>query len=299
MKRNTPSVTAIASDPFQGFLAAARTLPKIPTAIVILVFLTAICANLLTGMLLPEANQIDLRLRYTAPWPLQGSSPTHLLGTDRLGRDLLSRMIVGARNSLAVAVVAIFVAATVGTILGLIAGYLGGWADAVMMRCVDIMLSFPAILVALVFVVTIGASFWMVVTILALLLWAHFARLVRGEVLSWKERDFVALAKVAGASTPRIIVQHLFPNIFNSVVVLATLQIGWAIVVESALSFLGAGIPPPEPTWGNLVAEGRDVLDSAWWISVFPGLAIMLMVLSFNLFGDWLRDVLDPKLRQL
>ncbi len=295
MKRNT--LSASASDPFQGFLAAARTLPKIPTAIVILVFLTAICANLLTGMLLPEANQIDLRLRYTAPWPLQGSSPTHLLGTDRLGRDLLSRMIVGARNSLAVAVVAIFVAATVGTILGLIAGYLGGWADAVMMRCVDIMLSFPAILVALVFVVTIGASFWMVVTILALLLWAHFARLVRGEVLSWKERDFVALAKVAGASTPRIIVQHLFPNIFNSVVVLATLQIGWAIVVESALSFLGAGIPPPEPTWGNLVAEGRDVLDSAWWI--FPGLAIMLMVLSFNLFGDWLRDVLDPKLRQL
>jgi peptide/nickel transport system permease protein len=208
-------------------------------------------------------------------------------------------MIVGARNSLAVAVEAIFVAATVGTILGLIAGYLGRWADAVMMRFVDIMLSFPAILVALVFVVTIGASFWMVVSILALLLWAHFARLVRGEVLSWKERDFVALAKVAGASTPWIIVRHIFPNIINSVVVLATLQIGWAIVVESALSFLGAGIPPPEPTWGNLVAEGRDVLDSAWWISVFPGLAIMLIVLSFNLFGDWLRDVLDPKLRQL
>lgn len=299
MKRNTPSVTASANDPFQGFLTSARKLPKIPTAIVVLVFLTAICANLLTGTLLPEANQIDLRFRYTAPWPLQGSSPTHLLGTDRLGRDLLSRMIVGARNSLAVAVVAVFVAAAVGTILGLIAGYLGSWADAVMMRCVDIMLSFPAILVALVFVVTIGASFWMVVTILALLLWAHFARLVRGEVLSWKERDFVALAKVAGASPLRIIVQHLFPNIFNSVVVLATLQIGWAIVVESALSFLGAGIPPPEPTWGNLVAEGRDVLDSAWWISVFPGLAIMLMVLSFNLFGDWLRDVLDPKLRQL
>ena len=150
---------------------------------------------------------------------------------------------------------------------------------------------------ALIFVVTIGASFWMVVTILALLLWAHFARLGRGEVLSWKARDFVALAKAAGASTLRIMATHVFPNIFNSVMVLATLQIGWAIVVGSALSFLGAGIPPPEPTWGNLVAEGRDVLDSAWWISVFPGLAIMLVVLSFNLFGDWLRDVLDPKLR--
>jgi len=271
----------------------------VPTAIVILVALTAIGADLITTTILPKANQIDLRYRYAEPWPLEGSSTAHLLGTDRLGRDLLSRMIVGARNSLAVAVSAILFAAVVGTTLGLIAGYLGRWADAIIMRCVDIMLSFPAILVALVFVVTVGASFWMVVSILALLLWAHFARLVRGEVLSWKERDFVALAKVAGASTARIIVTHIFPNIFNSVLVLATLQIGWAIVVESALSFLGAGIPPPEPTWGNLVAEGRDVLDSAWWISVFPGLAIMLVVLSFNLFGDWLRDVLDPKLRQL
>jgi peptide/nickel transport system permease protein len=278
---------------------SARRLPRVPTAIVILVALTAIGADLITATILPKANQIDLRYRYAEPWPLEGSSTAHLLGTDRLGRDLLSRMIVGARNSLAVAVSAILFAAVVGTTLGLIAGYLGRWADAIIMRCVDIMLSFPAILVALVFVVTVGASFWMVVSILALLLWAHFARLVRGEVLSWKERDFVALAKVAGASSARIIVTHIFPNIFNSVLVLATLQIGWAIVVESALSFLGAGIPPPEPTWGNLVAEGRDVLDSAWWISVFPGLAIMLVVLSFNLFGDWLRDVLDPKLRQL
>jgi peptide/nickel transport system permease protein len=283
----------------RGLMAAATRLPKVPTVIVVLVFLTAISADWLTGTILPEANQIDLRFRYTAPWPLEGSSPAHLLGTDRLGRDLLSRMMIGARNSLAVALVPICFAAAVGTSLGLVSGYLGRWVDAVIMRFVDIMLSFPAILVALVFVVTVGASFWMVVAILALLLWAHFARLVRGEVLSWKARDFVALARVAGASTPRIIVQHLFPNIFNSVVVLATLQVGWAIVVESALSFLGAGIPPPAPTWGNLVAEGRDVLDSAWWISVLPGLAIMLVVLSFNLFGDWLRDVLDPKLRQL
>jgi peptide/nickel transport system permease protein len=291
--------TAMTRGRLGELVASASKLPKVPTAIVILVALTAISADLITGTILPHANQIDLRYRYTAPWPLQGSSSAHLLGTDRLGRDLLSRMIVGARNSLSVAVLAICFAAAVGTILGLISGYLGGWVEAVIMRCVDIMLSFPAILVALVFVVTVGASFWMVVSTLALLLWAHFARLVRGEVLSWKERDFVALAKIAGASTVRIIAVHIFPNIFNSVVVLATLQIGWAIVVESALSFLGAGIPPPEPTWGNLVAEGRDVLDSAWWISVLPGIAIMLVVLSFNLFGDWLRDVLDPKLRQL
>jgi peptide/nickel transport system permease protein len=299
MEETIQPAAAIPPGHLGKLLASAKDLPKIPLAIVIVAALTAIFAGLITSTVLPKANQIDLRYRYTPPWPLEGSSSGHLLGTDRLGRDLLSRMIVGARNSLSVAVSAICFAVVVGTVLGLISGYLGGWVEVVIMRCVDIMLSFPAILVALVFVVTVGASFWMVVSILALLLWAHFARLVRGEVLSWKERDFVALAKVAGASTARIIVRHIFPNIFNSVVVLATLQVGWAIVVESALSFLGAGIPPPEPTWGNLVAEGRDVLDSAWWISVFPGLAIMLVVLSFNLFGDWLRDVLDPKLRQL
>ncbi len=283
----------------RALVTSARELPIAPTAIVLLVVLTALFADLLTGTMMPEANQINLRLRYTPPWPLEGASPAHLLGTDRLGRNLLSRMVIGARNSLSVALMAILFAAAVGTTLGLISGYVGSWVDMVIMRFVDIMLSIPAILVALIFVVTIGASFWMVVSILALLLWAQFARLVRGEVLSWKERDFIALAKIAGASTPRIIVSHVLPNIFNSVVVLATLQVGWAIVIESALSFLGAGIPPPEPTWGNLVAEGRDVLDSAWWISVFPGLAIMLVVLSFNLFGDWLRDILDPKLRQL
>jgi peptide/nickel transport system permease protein len=299
MQTTHPSLLQWSAGSLQSCLALVSRLPKMPTMIVLLVLLTALSAGVLPGTLLPDANQIDLRYRYAAPWPLAGSSLGHPLGTDRLGRDLLSRMLVGARNSLAVAITAISFAALVGTVLGLLAGYLGRWVDAIIMRCVDIMLSFPAILVALVFVVTVGASFWMVVAILALLLWAQFARLVRGEVLTWKERDFVGRAQVAGASTFRILFRHILPNVFNSIVVLATLQVGWAIVVESALSFLGAGIPPPEPTWGNLVAEGRDVLDSAWWISVFPGLAIMLVVLSFNLFGDWLRDVLDPKLRQL
>lgn len=292
----------------QGFPARLRRprlwaslghLPRLPTLVIAVVLLGALGANLLAGSVLPEASQIDLRFRYAPPWPLTGSSPEHLLGTDRLGRDVLSRILVGAQNSLTVALLAIAFAATVGTCLGLIAGYRGGWMDTLIMRSVDIMMSFPAILVALVFVVTIGASLGMVVATLALLLWAQYARLVRGQVLSLKERDFVALARVAGCSTYRILSNHILPNLFNSVVVLATLQIGWGIVVESALSFLGAGVPPPAPTWGNLVAEGRDVLDQAWWIAVCPGLAIMLVVLSFNLFGDWLRDVLDPKLRQL
>ena len=285
--------------PLRRLAAAFPRLPKLSAAVVFAVILTAAGASLLTGRVLPEANQIDLRFRYAPPWPMVGSSPAHLLGTDRLGRDLLSRMLVGAQNSLSVALMAIVFAAAVGTCLGLVAGYLGGWVDSLIMRCVDIMMSFPAILVALVFVVTIGASFGMVVATLALLLWAQYARLVRGQVLSVKERDFVALAHVAGASTRRILVVHIFPNLVNSVVVLATLQIGWGIVVESALSFLGAGVPPPAPTWGNLVAEGRDVLDQAWWIAVCPGLAIMLVVLAFNLCGDWVRDALDPQLRQL
>jgi peptide/nickel transport system permease protein len=285
--------------PLRRVAAAFPRLPKLSAAVILAVVLTAAGAGLLTGRVLPAANQIDLRFRYAPPWPLAGSSLAHLLGTDRLGRDLLSRMMVGAQNSLAVALMAVVFAAAVGTCLGLVAGYLGGWVDSLIMRCVDIMMAFPAILVALVFVVTIGASFAMVVATLALLLWAQYARLVRGQVLSLKERDFVALAQVAGSSTRRILVVHIFPNLVNSVVVLATLQIGWGIVVESALSFLGAGVPPPAPTWGNLVAEGRDVLDQAWWIAVCPGLAIMLVVLAFNLFGDWVRDALDPTLRQL
>ena len=285
--------------PLRRLAAAFPRLPKLSAAVILVVILTAAGASLITGRVLPAANQIDLRFRYAPPWPLAGSSLQHLLGTDRLGRDLLSRMLVGAQNSLSVALLAIAFAAVVGTSLGLIAGYLGGWTDSLIMRSVDIMMSFPAILVALVFVVTIGASFSMVVATLALLLWAQYARLVRGQVLSMKERDFVALAQVAGSSTRRILVVHILPNLINSVVVLATLQIGWGIVVESALSFLGAGVPPPAPTWGNLVAEGRDVLDQAWWIAVCPGLAIMLVVLAFNLFGDWVRDALDPTLRQL
>ena len=167
------------------------------------------------------------------------------------------------------------------------------------MRLVDGWLAFPAILIALVFAVTVGPSVTVVVSVMALILWARYARLIRGEVLSLKERDFIALARVAGGSPLRIMASHLLPNVLNSVIVLSTLQIGWAITVEATLSFLGAGVPPPTPTWGGMVAEGRDLIRSAWWISVFPGAAIGLVVLSFNLIGDRIRDLLDPKLRAL
>ena len=229
----------------------------------------------------------------------EGGSTKYLLGTDHLGRDLLSRIFHGARISLVVAAVTLGIGGTMGTMLGLLAGWYGRWVDEVIMRVVDIMLAVPLILVAMVLVVSVGRqSFTIVVLVLALWIWPRFARMVRGEVLKIKTMDYVALARVAGASTPRILFLHLFPGTINTLIVVATLQVGTVIIVESVLSFLGAGVPPPQPAWGSMVAEGRDRLAVAWWISTMPGLAIMLTVMSLNLLGDWLRDTLDPRLRQ-
>jgi peptide/nickel transport system permease protein len=271
-------------------------IPKLPTLIVILSVVTAVLAPALAPHSAINPNLLDRR---KPPVFLEQGSIQYVLGTDWQGRDILSRIIIGTRISLAVAFVSILVGGLVGTGLGILAGYCGGWVDVVIMRTVDVLLAFPSILIALVFAVTVGPSFWVVVTVLALLIWARYARLVRAEVLVWKQRDFVALARIAGCPATGIIWRHLLPNIANSVIVLSTLQVGWAIVVEASLGFLGAGIPPPTPTWGGMVADGRNYVDTLWWIAVFPGIAIMLVVLAFNLFGDWLRDVLDPKLRQL
>ncbi|PYM93006.1 MAG: peptide ABC transporter permease [Candidatus Rokuibacteriota bacterium] len=245
----------------------------------------------------PLKGSLAKRLR--APAWQQGGSIEHPLGTDKLGRDILSRMIHGARVSLMVSLVAIFVGGTLGTALGLTSGYFGGRVDSVLMRLVDISLSLPTILLALVLVAAVGPSFGTVITVLVVLLWARYARLVRGETLTIKERDFIARARVAGASHVRIMTRYIFPNVVNSLLVLATLQVGYVILLESALSFLGAGLPRPMPAWGLMIADGRELIVTAWWVSMFPGLAIMLTVLSLNLLGDWLRDHLDPKLRQL
>ena len=228
-----------------------------------------------------------------------GGSTEFLLGTDKVGRDILSRIIYGSRISIIVAGIGIFVGGTIGMVLGITAGYFGGWQDGVIMRLVDISLSIPIILLALVLTAALGPSFETVISVLVVLLWARYARMARGETLSVRRQDFIARARVAGASHIRIMVRHIFPNVFNSLVVLATLQVGWAIIAESTLSFLGAGIPRPNPAWGLMVADGRELIISNWWVSLFPGLAIMLTVLSANLLGDWLRDRLDPKQRNI
>ena len=198
-----------------------------------------------------------------------------------------------------VVAVTLGVGLVIGVIAGLLAGWYGGWIDELMMRIVDIKLAIPTILLALVLVLALGQSFLIIIAILAIAVWPRFARNTRGEVLQLKNMDYVSLAKVAGASTPRILFVHIFPGVVNTLIILASLEVGIVILLESTLSFLGAGVPPPTPAWGSMVADGRDRLAVAWWISTMPGVAIMLVVLAMNLFGDWLRDKLDPRLRQL
>ena len=258
--------------------------------------LLAILAPVL-GLSDPQTQ--SLRNRFKPPvWEERGTWQ-HPLGTDRLGRDMLSRIVWGARVSLAAGVVTVLVSSAFGAAVGLVAGYYGGRVDTALMRFTDATMSFPVILLALILAVTVGPSFGNVVLAIAVILWARYARVIRAQVLTLMQLDFIAQARVAGAGGFRIIRRHLFPNTLNTLVVLVTLQVGYVIIVEASLSFLGAGIPPPTPAWGSMIAEGREYVTSAWWASFFPGLAILLVVLAFNLLGDWLRDTLDPKLRQL
>ena len=231
-------------------------------------------------------------------WEAKGSAK-YLLGTDIFGRDVLTRLLHGARVSLIVTGLSLLSGGGVGLVIGIVSGYTGGRVDSVLMRLVDAAFTFPAILFALLLAVTMGQGLDTLVIAISLLLWAGFARVIRGEVLALKERDFIALAKVHGCSEVRIMATHILPNVMNTFMVLVTLNVGVVIVAEASLSFLGAGIPPPTPSWGLMVAEGRGKISSAWWLSLIPGIAITLVVLAFNLFGDWLRDRLDPKLRQL
>lgn len=277
-------------------LARSRDLPWFAGVILAALVFTAIFAAYLAPQS-PTAGDISAKL--IPPVWMERGNWEHPLGTDRFGRDVLSRVIYGSRISLVVSLIAIGVAGTFGTALGLISGYRGGLTDVFLMRLTDIALSLPIILIAVVMVAVTEPSFRNVVIVIALLLWPRFARQIRGETLAVKEQDFVALAVVAGRSSAWIISRHIFPNVVPTLLVVATLQVGYVILLEGTLSFLGVGVPPPSPAWGLMIADGRGFLATAWWISLFPGLAMLLTVLAVNLMGDWLRDHLDPKLRQL
>jgi peptide/nickel transport system permease protein len=266
--------------------------PLIPTIIIGLMLVSAAFAPLLAPHN-PEA--IDV-LRARQP---PGTSLEFPLGTDTLGRDMLTRLIYGSRTAAFMIIVALGFGALIGTILGLISGYAGGWVDVLIMRVVDGVMGFPSILIALILVVILGKGPLNVILAVALTVWAHFARMVRGETLGIKQMDFVTLARIAGVSPAMIIVRHIFPNTIGTLAVLTSLRVGQVVLLEASLSFLGLGLPPGSPSWGIMVSEGRASILGTWWLSVEPGLTITAVVLAFNIFGDWLRDTLDPKFRSV
>ena len=272
-------------------------LPLVPIAIILLFALAAIFADFIAPH---DAEVGSLSARFRPPAWVAGGSSEFLFGTDHLGRDVLSRLIHGARISMVVGFTAVIVAGVLGTVLGIVSGYLGGWVDQLIMRVTDTWLALPALTFAIFLAAVVGPSEMNIVIILGGVYWTRYARVIRGEVLSLKERDFVRLAIVAGCSKWTIMRKQILPNVVNSAIVLATLMLGVVIVTEASLSFLGVGVPPPKPAWGLMLADGKKGLMAGyWWLTVLPGACIMLLVLAANLLGDWLRVKFDPQLRQL
>jgi peptide/nickel transport system permease protein len=271
--------------------------PLIPLAILVAMLLIASGADVLA----PHNPEVgSLGMRFKPPVWQAGGSATYLLGTDHLGRDVLSRLLFGARVSLVVGFTAVIVAGILGVVLGITAGYMGGWVDEVIMRLTDTWLALPALTFAIFLAAVLGPSELNIIIVLSAIYWTRYARVIRGEVLSLKEREFVRLAVIAGCSRLTIMRRHILPNVLNSAIVLATLMLGVVVVTEAALSFLGVGVPPPKPAWGLMLADGkRGLMAGYWWLTVLPGLCIMFLVLAANLLGDWLRVKLDPQLRQL
>lgn len=271
---------------WQRLSGASFLLRSIPALFLLLVTLTAVFADFVAPY---NPNQQDLANLLSPP------SWDHIMGTDSLGRDVFSRMLYGGRISLLVGVVSVAVAMVIGVLLGIASAMIGGRLGDAIMRLTDLSLTLPGILIALAVAATVGPSLINVILIISLLYWAQFARMARGEALSIRERDYVQAAYAIGCNPMRILRLHIFPNLVNTMIVLATLEVAAAILLESTLSFLGVGVPPPTPTWGIMIAEGRPYVELGWWSVTFPGLAIMLTVLAVNLLGDTLRDRLDPK----
>jgi len=257
--------------------------------VIALLFTVAILADVLAPY---PPDQID------TDFILESPSARHWLGTDILGRDVLSRILFGARVSLSVGFVAVGISSLIGVILGAVSGYYGGTIDRVVMRFVDIMLCFPTFFLILAVIAFVGPSIWNIMVVIGVTSWMGVTRLVRAEFLSIRERDFVLAAKSQGAGDYRIIFLHILPNAMAPILVAATLGVAAAVLVESGLSFLGLGVQPPDPSWGNMLTEGKDNIEIAWWLSVFPGCAILITVMGYNLLGEAIRDTLDPRLRQ-
>ena len=291
--------TAFEFRPAEGWSLWRRRVgrwPVFPVLVLSIITFCAIFADFIT-----DQNPIigDLKVRRAPPMWMDGGSSEHILGGDLQGRDVLTRIIHGTRVSLLVAASVILFSTTFGTLYGMTSGFIGGWVDEIMMRIVEVFLSVPSIMVAMIVIVIVGQGRWTVVAVLTLFAWMDNARLTRSETLVLKQLDYVSFARVAGASHARLIIRHIFPGVVNTMVVLVTLSVGGVILSESVLSFLGVGIPPPTPAWGLMVSEGRSYLTSSWWIAIFPGIAIFFTVIAFNFLGDWIRDTLDPRLRQV
>jgi peptide/nickel transport system permease protein len=273
-------------------------LPLVPTVILVLLIVTAVGA----GVLAPHDPTVPVTggRVFQPPFWMEGANPNAVLGTDFQGRDMLSRLIHGARVSLVVGITGTIVAGGVGMLLGVLAGYFGGWIDQVVMRLTDAWLALPSLMFAIFLAALLGPGIWNIIIVFGLIYWTRYARVIRGEVLSLRERDFVRLAQVAGVSNPRIILRHIIPNVLNTWMVLASLTVGVVIITEASLSFLGLGVPPPTPAWGLMLAEARATLMAGqWWLTVLPGACISVVVLAANVFGDWLRVKLDPQQRNL
>ena len=278
------------------FIRFMKRWPVIPAAIMFVIVFVAVFAPLLAPY---EPQKGDLRARNIPPVWLDGGDSAHWLGTDNLGRDMYSRMLYGARISLFVAAVAVIFGLLAGTTTGIVAGYYGGMVDEILMRLVDLWSSLPFLLIALIVAVSVGPSLGMVIALLAVSSWSAGSRNIRAEVLSLRGREYVQMSQVMNASDFRIIVRHLLPNVMHVVIVITTLRTGSMIIAEAGLSFLGVGVPASLPTWGLMIAQGQKFLTSTWWMSIMPGVAIFLIVMSFNFLGDWLRDRFDPRLNQL
>lgn len=294
----TADVTDSPAIPRLGLLArlSGREFPWISGGILLVVVLLAIIGPAVSPW---RPDALDLRSAFLPPAWLEGGSWAHPIGTDNLGRDILSRIIAGTRITAIVVFWAIVLSGAIGTLVGMIAGYFGGWTDTIIMRLVDMQLSIPPLALALILAAVLDPGLNAVIIVIVVTYWSWYARIVRGEIMLLREREYVALARIAGCGPVTIFARHLAPNIVNTLLVLASLQVGQVIIFEASLSFLGLGIQTPDISWGVMLADARAYITNAWWAITMPGIAIMLTCLASNLFGDWLRDVLDPKRKQL